>query len=63
MWVMTMAMVLVVLFVVVLVGFFLDLPPKLEKVVDRARKSKRAIGMVAIDFLSFVQEVLEKRVM
>lgn len=56
-----LAVVVMILFVVVLVGFFLNPPPELEKVVDRARKPKRAINMVAIDFLSFVQELLEKR--
>ena len=47
-------MVMIILFVVVLIGFFLGLPLELEKVIDRATEPKRAIGLVAIDFSSFV---------
>ena len=48
--------------VVVVDGLLLDLPPEVEEIVDGARKSKRASGVVPINLMGLLQKLLEERV-
>lgn len=43
-------------------GLLLDKPTEMEKIVDGAGKLEGAIGVVAVDLVSFVEKTLEERV-
>lgn len=46
---------------IIRVRLFLDSPPEMEEIVDRAGKLERAVGVVAVNIIGFVEKASKKR--
>lgn len=42
-------------------GFFFNSPTEVKKVINRTRKLERTISIVAINLVSFIKKMVEKR--
>lgn len=51
---------MVMVMVVVMVGLFLYLPLEIKKIIDGTWQLQRSLGVVAVDLISLVQQLLEK---